>query len=76
MKEVGGNCRGYVLSSNEKVEAVKQQKIIVRALLYATKGAGTTSEKRNLVVASLPPRRVCGQKERRSGNGAVLCGSD
>lgn len=38
MKEVGGNCRGYILSSNEKVEAVKAaKKIIVTALLYATK---------------------------------------
>lgn len=28
MKEVGGNCRGYILSSNEKVAAVEATKLL------------------------------------------------
>lgn len=54
MKEVGGNCRGYILSSNEKVEAVKRQNYCHGATVQH-KGAGIWEEKCNLVVW----RRCC-----------------
>lgn len=51
MKEVGGNCRGYILSSNEKVDAVKQQHCYQSATVqYIEYRSRYARKKCNLVV--------------------------
>lgn len=61
MKEVGGNCTGYILSSNEKVQAVKQQNYCQSATVHH-KGAGMCKEKCNVVAVALSSRCVYVQK--------------
>lgn len=69
MKEVGGNCRGYILSSNEKVAAVEATKLLSGR--YCTPQGSRYVKKRGRGDVTL-----CLCAENGQETGAVLCGCD